>query len=198
MNLLHCSRRDMLMLLTACAAPLSRAADSMPSASIYQLDVPLTDQNGRPFRLADLRGELVLASMFYSSCEMVCPMLFETIHLTLDQAGAAARRRIRVLMVSFDPQRDTVPQLKKTAALHHADERWTLARPDDSGARKIAAALGVQYRRLASGEFNHSSTILLLDPQGRIDARSGVLGRVDPALLASTNRLLAAPAIRRS
>ena len=60
-----------LSLLGACVfAPAHGAA--LPSASIYQLDVELTDQNGRTFRLADLRGEPVLISMFYSSCEMVC------------------------------------------------------------------------------------------------------------------------------
>ena len=74
--------------------------------------------------------------------------------------------------------------LKQTAEAHHCDDaRWTLARTDESSARQLAALLGVQYRRLASGEFNHSSTIELLDADGRIAARTGTLASVDPALL---------------
>jgi protein SCO1/2 len=50
----------------------------------------------------------------------------------------------------------------------------------------------VQYRRLASGEFNHSSTIELLDADGRIAARTGTLAAVDPALLKTLRQTLAA------
>ena len=188
MKLMHCSRRDALSLLGACVfAPAHGAA--LPSASIYQLDVALTDQNGRTFRLADLRGEPVLISMFYSSCEMVCPLIFETLRLTIAQAGAPARAQVKVLMVSFDPARDSVAQLKRTAVSHSVDAHWTLARADDSGARKIAAVLGVQYRRLASGEFNHSSVILLLDRDGQIHTRSALLGSADPKLVQAIRQL---------
>ncbi|HEY6354920.1 MAG TPA: SCO family protein, partial [Burkholderiaceae bacterium] len=36
----------------------------LPSDSIYQLAVPLTDQNGRTFKLDERRGQPVLVSMF--------------------------------------------------------------------------------------------------------------------------------------
>ena len=73
--------------------------------------------------------------------------------------------------------------LQKAAQAHGCDARWTLARCDERTAREVAAALGIQYRRLASGEFNHSSTIELLDHEGRIAARSGQLGSVDQAFV---------------
>jgi len=188
MNVPSISRRQALGLMGACVAlpalvPSTRAA--VPSASIYQLDVSLTDQEGRQFKLADLRGEPMLASMFYTSCDMVCPMIFETIKSTLAKAGAG---RMRTLMVSFDPARDTVPVLKHTALAHGVDEHWTLARTDDASTRKIAGLLGVQYRRLANGEFNHSSVILLIDGEGRITARSGMLGATDPKLLQAISK----------
>jgi protein SCO1/2 len=184
----RCSRRDALaLLLGACALATTARGTPLPASSIFQLDVPLTDQDGRVFRLPELRGEPRLVSMFYSSCEMVCPMIFETIKLTLAKAGA--QPRVKVLMVSFDPARDSVAVLKKTAAAHGVDERWTLARGDDAATRKIAAVLGVQYRRLASGEFNHSSVILLLDGEGRISARSSVLGSVDVKLLQAIQKI---------
>ena len=184
MNTLTLSRRDALLLFAAAGLSLTAtAATDLPGNSIYQYRPPLTDQNGRAFDIAALRGGPVLVSMFYSSCEMVCPMIFETIQMTLKALPAADQDRVKVLMVSFDPARDSVAVLKEKADAHHCDARWTLARTDDASARKLAALLGVQYRRLASGEFNHSSTIELLDAEGRIAARTGTLAAVDPVLL---------------
>jgi protein SCO1/2 len=62
------------------------------------------------------------------------------------------------------------------ATLHHADpKRWTFASASDSDARKVAAALGVSYRRLPTGEFDHSLLITLLDSEGRIVASTTTL-----------------------
>jgi protein SCO1/2 len=190
-------RRGLLFGLGAVACrPLwaATATPALPGDSVYQLQPALIDQDGRPFELLSLRGHAVLVSMFYSSCEAVCPMLFETIHWTLKALPAAQGESVRVLMVSFDPARDTVPVLKKTAQAHGCDSRWTLARCDDDSARQVAAALGIQYRRLASGEFNHSATIELLDKQGRIAARSGQLGSVDHPFVKAIHQASAARA----
>ncbi len=190
------SRRDALLCLAAVWAggPAIAAAPpaALPGNSVYQLRPALTDQDGQPFDLGSLRGQPVLASMFYSSCQMVCPLIFETIQQTLAALRPAERERFRVLMVSFDPARDSVAVLKEKAETHHCDARWTLARTDDASARKFAALLGVQYRRLASGEFNHSSTTLLLDAEGRIAARTGTLAGVDPTLLKALRAALPA------
>jgi protein SCO1/2 len=67
-----------------------------------------------------------------------------------------------------------------------------LARTDDATTRKIAALLGIQYRKLADGEFNHSTLLTLLDREGRIVAKSGKLGPADPALVKRVHALMAA------
>jgi protein SCO1/2 len=130
--------------------------------------------------------------MFYTSCTMVCTMIFETVHATLRALPAADRKAVRILMVSFDPERDTPEVLKKTAQEHGCDSRWVLARCDDATTRKVAAVLGIQYRRIANGEFNHSSTIDLLDRDGRIAARSGKLGGADATLVGAVRKVLSA------
>jgi protein SCO1 len=191
------TRRHLLWMLAIAAVRPARAATPIGS-SIYALSVPLTDQNGREFRLADLGGQPVLMSMFYTSCEAVCPMIFETLRLTLARLSERERARVRVVMVSFDPARDTVAVLARTAAARGAGARWTLARTSEADARQVAAVLGLQYRRLASGEFNHSSEIVLLDEQGQIAQRSALLGDVDPKLLQSLRTLAARPAAEGS
>lgn len=195
MNTTNLSRRESLLAiasLTALASVPAFAASELPSASIYKLDARLTDQDGHEFDLASLRGRPVLVSMFYSSCQMVCPMIFETVHATLKALPEADRKDIRVLMVSFDPPRDTVAVLKETAAKRNCDQQWTLARGDETTVRKVAAVLGVQYRKLADGEFNHSTQLALLDRDGRIAAKSGKLGPADPALVKRVHAIAAA------
>jgi protein SCO1/2 len=132
--------------------------------------------------------------MFYTSCQMVCPLIFESVHRTLRALPAAERGGVKALMVSFDPARDTTPVLKKTAQAHGCDAAWTLARGEESAVRAFAGALGFQYRRLSDGEFNHSSLVLLLDREGRAAARSGRLDRLDGGLVQATHRVIAARA----
>jgi len=185
MKSLQPTRRDALAFLAL--AGLARAAGAAvpPGDSIYQLHPSLVDQDGRPFDLASLQGRVVLASMFYSSCQMVCPVIFETMRQTVAALSPQRREQVRVLMVTFDPQRDTVDVLKQTALAHGCDAHWRLVRGSETEARRIAALLGVQYRRLPSGEFNHSSAIVLVAQDGRIVTRTGVMGEVDPAFVAA-------------
>jgi protein SCO1/2 len=194
-------RREALLSLAALAAapawahgaghePLPEAAVA-PGDSVYRLDARLEDQDGRAFTLAALQGRPVLASMFYTSCDMVCPMIFESMHANLRALPVRERDAVRILMVSFDPARDTQAVLKKSAEQHNCDSRWRLARCDEATARKVAAVLGIQYRRLPNGDYNHSSTIDVLDAQGRIVARTGKLGEADPVVATALRKLSA-------
>lgn len=190
MNLPQLRRRQALLSLAALAAvPSLLHAAELPGDSIYRLDAKLEDQDGRALTLASFEGAPVLASMFYTGCSMVCPMIFETVHANLRALPARERDAVRVLMVSFDPARDTTAVLKKTAQQHDCDSRWTLARCNEATARKVAAVLGIQYRNLADGEFNHSSTLTVLDPRGRIVARTGKMGEADKAVVAALRKL---------
>jgi protein SCO1/2 len=57
----------------------------------------------------------------------------------------------------------------------------------------LAALLGVRYRALVDGEYNHTSALFLLDAQGRKLAGSAKLGSVpDADFLASVRAALAA------
>lgn len=175
------------MLVAAVAAQPSPAA-TVPPDSIYNLDIRLEDQGGRSFRLAELRGKEYIVSMFYSSCPYTCPTLIETAQMTLAKLPPDARPR--ALLISFDVKRDTVAVLERVAREHGLDsERWTLARTDAASVRKLAAALGIQYRELPDGDFNHSTRLLLVDRDGRIVGRTDTMGEVDPGFLARLRAL---------
>lgn len=160
------------------------AQPGLPSSSVYQLKVPLVDQDANPSRWDEAPKGPRIVSMFYSNCDFVCPMLFEAIRNVEAALPAESRQRLSVGLISLDPKRDTPGVLKKTANQRGADEtRWRLYRADAADVRKLAATLGIQYRQLSGGEFNHSTVLILLDAQGRVNARTEKIASIDPAFM---------------
>lgn len=180
------------MLLAISAAAVS--ADELPGDSVYRVGAQLTDQSGQALAFADAAGEVRLASLFYASCGYVCPLLIEQIRAIETQLDDAQKQRLRVLLISLDPERDTPEALATLARGRNLDlGRWTLARPQPRDLRTLSAVLKVQYRQLDDGEFNHSTVISLLDADGRILAQTSKLGaESDPEFLAAVRMALSA------
>lgn len=185
-----CAAAALFALLLAALLSFARAAE-LPGDSVYHLDAALTDQDGRAFAFADAAGRPRVVSMFYSSCQFVCPMIVDTLKKTERALPEADRAKVDVLLVSLDPERDTTAALKKMAVQRRIDAaNWRLAHTDKAAVRRIAAVLGVQYKQLDDGDFSHSSALVLLDAQGRIVARSEKLGDADPEFVAAIRRTL--------
>jgi protein SCO1 len=180
-------------------ASLSAAFSAdLPRNSLYQLEVMLTDQDGRSALWSETARQPSagprIVSMFYTRCDYVCPMLFEAIRHLESQLPAAQRERLRVGLVTLDPVRDDAPALKKTADLRGGDPvRWRLYRTSSDDVRKLAGVLGVQYRRLSDGEFNHSTVMILLDAQGVELARTQQIAQPDPRFLQAVLKATAQP-----
>ena len=186
----------------ACTAQSTQTGSAprapLPGDSVYQVPATMVDQDGHPFKLEQRRGQPALVSMFYTSCQFVCPMLIDTLRSTEQGLTPKERARLSMMLITFDPARDDVKTLKSVADQHGLDPaRWTLARTDAASVRKIAATLGIQYRRLANGEYNHTTVLILLDADGRILGRTRKIGAIDPAFLKLVRQALrpaAAPA----
>jgi protein SCO1/2 len=176
----------------------THAAQPLPGDSVYQLPVQLTGQDGRQQMLSARRGRPQLVTMFYTSCQMVCPLIIDSMRLTRNALDPAVRSRIDLLAVSFDPAKDDVAALRSYADRRKLDPRiWTLARAEPAQVRQLSGLLGLQYRQLPDGEFNHSSELVLLDADGRIAARTTVIGRLDPSFVKAVDALARAPDICR-
>jgi protein SCO1/2 len=187
---------SMLLLLAVSAAAGPDAPAALPRDSIYQLDAPLTDQSGRRLTLASRRGSPQLVVMFYTSCKFICPTIIDTVLDVDRKLTPAERQRFGVLLISLDAQRDDPGALRAVADKRGLDlARWTLVQPRPADVRAIAGLLGVRYRPLADGEFNHTGMLVLLDADGRIVARSSkTSGAADPQFMLQMRQALDAPA----
>lgn len=191
--------RFALFLLCALLCANSPAAEPTPplaSDSVYQLRLPLVDQSARHSDWQERRGQPQLVAMFYTSCQYICPLIIDSARAVERALDASQRSQLRVLLISMDPKRDTPAALLKVMQQRHLDAaRWTLASPDPADVRAVAGVLGVRYRALADGEFNHTSALVLLDGEGRILARTERMGsQVDPEFLGAVKKVLRAPA----
>lgn len=179
-----------LLLGFAGLAGAAQPAPPLPGDSIYQLPLPLTDSQGQTRDWRTLRGKPRLVSMFYTSCQYICPLIIESGKAVERQLSPDQQKRLGVLLVSMDPARDTPPALKKVVDQRKLDlARWTLAAPPEDDVRSVAAVLGIRYRQLADGEFNHSSMLILVDANGRILARTEKIGsQPDPEFVAAVRK----------
>jgi protein SCO1/2 len=170
---------------TEVAAPSTPVAQApAPGPSIYDLPVALVTSRGEHVGLDVQRGKPVLVAMFYASCSIACPLLVSEVGQVLAELPDNVRAETQVLLVSFDPARDTPAKLAEVVRERHLDEHWSVAAASDADARALAAVLGVKYRRLANGDFAHGSTIVALDGEGREIARTDSLGNRDPLVRA--------------
>lgn len=175
------------VLVLAPMSAYSAAPPALPGDSVYQLPATLTDASGRTIAWKELRGTPRVATMFYTSCKYICPLVVDSLRAVERKLTPAERAQIGFVLISMDPARDTPEALSQVVAERKLDTaRWTLLQPRAEDLRGIAGLLGIRYRSLADGEFNHSTALVLLDAEGRVLARSEQLGADgDPAFLAA-------------
>ncbi len=188
-----------LLLISVASAQGENAKAPIPADSIYQLAASFSDQQGKEFKLADRRGKPQLVAMFYTSCQYVCPLIIDSAKGVEHALTEKERAGLAILLVSIDPARDDTSALQRIFDKRKLDAaHWTLARTDEASVRMLAALLGVRYRALVDGEFNHTSAMFLLDSDGRKLASSAKLGSVPDAEFLAAVRTSLAVAERKS
>ena len=94
-------------------------------------DFTLTDGDGKPFNLSDLKGKVVVLSFGYTNCPDVCPTGLLTQNDVLKQLGDQAKD-VKVAFVSVDPERDTPEVIGKYAKQFNPDFIGLTATGDQS------------------------------------------------------------------
>lgn len=165
----------LLALAAGSAAGSDRALDasalraSQAAIGRRLADLALTDQRGRPFNLAELRGRPLVLSLVYTSCYDVCSGL--TLHLR-DAVRVAEQAlgpgRFSVLTVGFDTERDTPARM-----LVYGRERgidvpgWRLASADAATIARLADQVGFTWTA-SPGGFDHITQVTVVDADGTI------------------------------
>jgi protein SCO1/2 len=139
-------------------------------AHMKPADFGVRDENGKPLRLADLRGRPVVVTFLYTTCRDTCPLTADQIRVALDDLG----HDVPVVAVSVDPANDT-PSRARTFSLKHGLQgrmRWALGSTEQL--QRLWNAYGVQPQ---STDADHTASTVLLDAKGvqRIGFAASVL-----------------------
>jgi protein SCO1/2 len=163
----------------------------LPGLSIYQLDSSWTDQTGHTGELRELRGRPLVAAMVYTSCEYVCPLIVEEVKKVERRLPSAERDRVRFVLISFDPERDSPRALAVYARKRELPAtRWTLLTGSPDAVLELTAALGVRFRKEANGEFSHSNIVHVIDAEGVVvHQQVGLQQALEPTVAAVTSAL---------
>jgi protein SCO1/2 len=155
-------------------------------------DFTLTDDHGRVFNLADLRGKSVLLYFGYMTCPDACPFTMSKIKKLFSILGEEkARENIQVLFVSVDPERDTPERLKNYLAYYDVGATGLTGSPEEI--RKVADQYGIFYQKVeqdtAAGYLmDHTTNTYLIDAQGKL--RHKFRHKDSPRLMASIIKML--------
>ncbi len=127
----------------------------------------LTDQDGRPFDLASLRGRPVFVYFGYTHCPDVCPTTLADLRAGIKASGVDAT----VVFVTVDPERDDAAAMKQYVDFYGMDYIGLTGTPEQIAG--TAAAWGVTYQKLPGDSGNgyamaHSTDSYLVDPEGML------------------------------
>ncbi len=161
----------MLALALLTVILLSGAADHSRLAVIRApADFTLTTQDGKPFRLADVRGKVVLVSFIFTTCNGTCPA---TTHRMSQAAQTLAkdglRDKVHLLSITLDPARDKPAVLRNYMRLYDVDAKhWTFLTGSQKEIDKVLSDWGMWVRAGPGGQLDHPSRVFLLDGRGRV------------------------------
>jgi protein SCO1 len=132
-------------------------------------DFTLTAHTGKPARLSDFQGKLVLLYFGYTYCPGICPTTLAEVAQALHTLGPQAAEKIQVLMISVDPERDTPNRLAEYVTHFHPSFLGLTGTPEEIAT--TAAAHGIYYRKYEetaahSHLVDHTSMVIVVDVKG--------------------------------
>lgn len=160
-------------------------------------DFSLTNQLGQKVSWKDMmykrndsttEGKIVVIDFFFTHCPTICPTMTQHMKLLRDgikngeEGGNREADFVQFLSISVDPERDSVPELKKWADRFQINpQNWWLL----TGNKKEIYDLGIKGLKLGlvdgghvDSNFMHPQLFMLLDKDRVIRARKDDDGNV--------------------
>jgi protein SCO1/2 len=188
----------LLSALVLVAQLLLAAPDSLPSYDRVQIldpgrsisDAELTDQDGRPFRLSELRGRVALVFFGFTHCPDVCPMAMQRLR-QLEESGDVDMAGVAIVMISVDGERDSPAAMKSYLA--QFSPRFIGLTGEPATVKPIAAEFSAAFFKgseTETGDYmvSHSPQVFAMDTDGLL--RAEFYGAPIEAMAGMTRALL--------
>ena len=135
-------------------------AGALRPPEIPPKDFALHDQDGDMASLHQYRGQPVILTFMYSTCQNTCPIMADQIRGAMNDLG----HDVPALAVSVDPRNDTPLNAKRFLLKHALVGRMRFVLGSRAQLAPIWKAYGIQPQ---GSRFDHSAYVLLIDKRGR-------------------------------
>lgn len=147
--------------------------------SQFASNFSLPDTDGKIRTMADYKGKVVVLFFGYTHCPDVCPTTMAELSQALKELGPEDAKRVQVLFVTVDPERDTPALLAQYVPAFNPT--FVGLRPaDQAQLTKITKDFRVYYAKVPgktpdSYTMDHTAASYVFDPDGklRLFARDG-------------------------
>ncbi len=134
-------------------------------------DFTLMTSTGEPMSLSDFRGQFVLLYFGYTFCPDVCPTTLNDLKAAREILGPKRAEDVQVLMISVDPERDTVEQL--ASYLPYFDPSFLGMTGTEEEIQALASRFGIFFEKhegtSAAGYLvDHTAVVTLIDDEGYV------------------------------
>ncbi|MGO4001748.1 MULTISPECIES: SCO family protein [Pseudomonas] len=132
-------------------------------------DVQMTNQDGQPVTINELKGKWSLLFFGYTFCPDICPTTLAQLRQIKSELPADAGDKLQIILVSVDPHRDTPQQLKQY--LGYFDPQFIgLAPKSVEELQTVANALSIPFIPADTSKPNytvdHSGNLAVIGPDG--------------------------------
>ena len=138
--------------------------NEIESASIFNLTSKWKTQNNETIELKDLKGDVLVMVMIYTSCQAACPRLVADMRNISKKVN---QKNVKYVLVSIDPEIDTPKRLKEFAIENEMDsEKWVFLQGSIDDVREFSNVLAVKYKQISPIDFSHSNIISIFNQKG--------------------------------
>jgi protein SCO1/2 len=131
-------------------------------------ELSLTSQEGQTVAVDQLKGQWSLLFFGYTFCPDICPATLAQLRQLQGLLPEATRAKLRIVLVTVDPQRDTPEQLKKY--LDYFAAGFIGLTGEEATLQKLANAVSIPYIPADTSKENytvdHSGNLVIIGPDG--------------------------------
>ena len=156
--------------------------------SIFNLSSKWNTKDNRSIELKDLKGDVLIVTMIYTSCKAACPRLVADMRSINEKVNNPA---IKYVLVSIDPETDTPDRFNEFAKENGIDnDQWIFLQGTLDDVRELSNVLAVKYKKISPIDFSHSNIISVFDKDGVMYYQQEGLGVVNQEIITKIKSLV--------
>jgi protein SCO1/2 len=134
----------------------------------------LTDTDGKPVRLSDFIGKVVVLDFVFASCTDLCPLQSEVLADIQGKVNVSVMKdMVQFVTVTTDPEADTPEVMRSYGEAHALDPvNWIFltVRPGDpeDATRRLSESYNNTFTRSEDGQQMHGAVFHVIDRGGRL------------------------------